>query len=324
MRINWRIVISVAMLGVVLPLAMSQLGFGQTTATAPATAVDYVISGGAKMAKGDYDGAIADYGKALTIEPNKYIYINRGNAKFAKGDLNGAIADFDSALALAREHDPFAMFSDAFYYRGRAEYERGLKGDLNPPSASVRLDLDAALGDFACAPDFPMAWYYRANAESLTGNRDAAIADYGRAIRDDPKNAMAHFSRGVLQIESGKFDAAISDLTHALELDPHLTKSLHYRGIAKQSKGDLDGAIADWTLILQGDPKNAATYRLRADAKRKTGDLDGALADIDAAMMFEPKSVDYYTRAFAKEDKGDTEGAAADFARGDRLLPRPK
>ena len=60
-----------------------------------------------EKAKGDLDGAIADYNRAIELNP-KYAsaYYNRGNAKEAKGDLDGAIADFKRATEVDRKTSP--------------------------------------------------------------------------------------------------------------------------------------------------------------------------------------------------------------------------
>ena len=62
----------------------------------------YSNRGLAKEAKGDHDGAIADYSRAIELDPKQpRVYINRGFAKQAKGDVDGAIADYNRASELA-------------------------------------------------------------------------------------------------------------------------------------------------------------------------------------------------------------------------------
>src|ERR1035438_2183057 len=54
--------------------------------------------GNARRAKGNLDGAIADYNRAIELNPKfAYAYNNRGLAKRAKGDLDSAFADFNKA-----------------------------------------------------------------------------------------------------------------------------------------------------------------------------------------------------------------------------------
>ena len=47
--------------------------------------------------KGDIDGALAGYDRALAIEANPHTHAQRGEARAQKGDLSGAIADFEAA-----------------------------------------------------------------------------------------------------------------------------------------------------------------------------------------------------------------------------------
>jgi tetratricopeptide (TPR) repeat protein len=66
------------------------------------TAADYNNRGIAKVGKGDFDGAIADYSRALELDPKfAAAYRRRGIAKQAKSDFDGAIADYNRALAYA-------------------------------------------------------------------------------------------------------------------------------------------------------------------------------------------------------------------------------
>jgi tetratricopeptide (TPR) repeat protein len=60
---------------------------------------NYFNSGNLKAQKGDLDGAIADYTKAIELKFDyTKAYNNRGLAKDNKGDLNGALADLNKAI----------------------------------------------------------------------------------------------------------------------------------------------------------------------------------------------------------------------------------
>src|SRR6267378_173670 len=70
---------------------------GQT----PTTAADYVNRGIEEHQKGDYDGAIADFTKAIEIDPRAAdAYMARGDARKNKGDLDGAITDYTKAIEI--------------------------------------------------------------------------------------------------------------------------------------------------------------------------------------------------------------------------------
>ena len=76
-------------------LALPVAAMGQSTAA------DYYNRAHAKKAKGDLDGALADYTRALELDPKLADACNnRGCVKQAKGDLDGALADYTRALEL--------------------------------------------------------------------------------------------------------------------------------------------------------------------------------------------------------------------------------
>jgi tetratricopeptide (TPR) repeat protein len=85
------------LLAFVLSLMLPAVAAAQTSAFAPY----YNKRGLAREAKGDHDGAVADYNRAIDLNPKDAgAYMNRGFAKQANGDVDGAIADFDRAIDL--------------------------------------------------------------------------------------------------------------------------------------------------------------------------------------------------------------------------------
>ena len=77
-----------------LALLISFSSFGKTSA-------QYFKSGFDKFEAKDYYGAIADYTKAIELDPNyRNAYTNRGINKENLGDLNGACADWKKAARL--------------------------------------------------------------------------------------------------------------------------------------------------------------------------------------------------------------------------------
>ena len=81
--------------------------FAVSLAVSPsANAADnpFIKSGNAKYLQGDYDGAIADYSRAIELDPDDAAaYYNRGNAKSELDDYHGAIADYSRAIELDPE-----------------------------------------------------------------------------------------------------------------------------------------------------------------------------------------------------------------------------
>lgn len=76
--------------------------------------------------KGDYDRAIADYTKAIEIDP-KYVwaYYNRSLAWYKKGNYDKAIADNTKVIEIDPKHDT-AWYNRACIYSIRGEKDKAL------------------------------------------------------------------------------------------------------------------------------------------------------------------------------------------------------
>ncbi len=250
------------------------VAFGLWKSSHSATA--YYRSGIAKGAKGDLDGAIADFNKAIELN-SRYAraYDGRGIAKWGKGDLNGAIADYDRTIEL----DP----NDAYAHdnRGVAKQAKG--------------DLDGALADYNRAvelnPKSVRAYDNRGIARRAKGNLDGAIADFDKALELNPKYTRAYENRGFIKSTKGDLDGAISDYNRAIELDPKNARSYDGRSFVKRIEGDLDGAISDYDRAIELNPKDAHAYYGRGVARYDRRDWSTALSDFRKASTFKPAAL---------------------------------
>jgi tetratricopeptide (TPR) repeat protein len=82
-----------------------------------------------------------------------------------------------------------------------------------------------------------------------------ALAEYDKAIQDDPTNAEAYYARGFAQLSHG--DAmlkAIEDFTKAIELNPAYARAYLMRGRAYEAVGDREKAEADQAKAVELEP----------------------------------------------------------------------
>src|SRR5262249_54536636 len=145
-------------------------------AQAPRAAHDHFNRGSSLYQKGDFEGAIADFTKAIEISSRPG---DRGRTDDWWGKI-GPATSFDKVRVL----DPLA--AAAYANRGLARYRlRDYEGAI--------ADCDRAI---AINPRLPNAYSNRGVARHALKDYDRALVDLGRAIAINPRDAEAYNNRG--------------------------------------------------------------------------------------------------------------------------------
>ena len=134
-----------------------------------------------------------------------------------------------------------------------------------------------------------LAW--RGYANERAGDYQHAIADYGGAIAENPKDAYSYLHRGMLRARTGDINQAIGDYTEVIRLDPKDATGYYYRAFANGHIGNFQRAISDFTDALRLKPDNAQAYYFRAFAYKESGNEERAAADLATASRLDPKLV---------------------------------
>ena len=108
---------------------------------------------------------------------------------------------------------------------------------------------------------------------------DKAIADYGQAIKTDPKLSDPWHNRAQLFLSRKEYDKAIVDYIGAIKLDPGYAPSFRGRADCWDYKKQHDKAIADYNQAIRLDPSDPYGFSGRADAYASKKDHDRAIAD---------------------------------------------
>ena len=204
----------------------------------PIRAYAYHVQGKFKYEAGHYQEAIADFDKAVQLNPETlYTYYKRGEAKATLGEHEAAIADFDKAIQLDPE------FADS-YARKRAvkalkEEETGKKArnPRNLPGYITRAKQRFSLGEFQAS---------RGNSEKAQELLAAAIEDWTHVIKSTPGDAEAYNGRGLAKLALGAAEGAITDFDKAIEINPESAEVFYSRGRAKEALGQKEAAEADF------------------------------------------------------------------------------
>ncbi|GHU76326.1 hypothetical protein FACS189461_3760 [Spirochaetia bacterium] len=190
----------------------------------------------------DWDNAIAEYTKAIKLDPNNaYYYFNRGWAYEFEKDYDSAIADYTQASKL----DP----TDKTYIAEMlAVKEKATQATKRKAEAEQIAKAQA-----------------KAQHEAREKAEQAAKAK-AKALQDEE----FHFARGKSFSDKQDWDNAIAEYTKAIGLNPN--KSVYYnnRGYAYNAKKDYDSAIADYTQAIKLDPINTNYKQNLAKARAAT------------------------------------------------------
>lgn len=171
------------------------------------------------------------------------------------------------------------------------------------------------------------------NFASSDHDKDAAAADYSRAIDQSPRCVTAWLRRAEVRFRDYDFGAALADAKAAVEIAPHSAEAHALLGEAELDQWmDKLGtelkppygptheqtlaAISDFSRAMDLGLKDAHILLARADAYEAAKDYDRAIADCDGAMALDSDKVEALEkRGFLWHAKGDDDRAQADFAR---------
>ena len=267
-----------------------------TNVTAPQ---DFVSVGKRKLKQEDYQGAIAEFDKALAANPNDInsLYA-RSLANFDLQNFTAAISDLDRVIEL-NPNDAVAYYSRGNSYDSLEDYQSAI-ADLDE---AIRLD-----------PQFASAYNNRGSSYYNLGDYQNAIADLDEAIRLNPQFAVAYSNRGNSYRSLGDYQNAIADYDEAIRLNPQLALAYNNRGSSYYNLGDYQNAIANYDEAIRLTPQFAVAYNNRGNIYRSLGNYQNALADLDEAIRLDPNYADaYYSRGFSYKNIDNNSFAIKDF-----------
>jgi tetratricopeptide (TPR) repeat protein/predicted aspartyl protease len=253
------------------------------SAEGPKTAAEFAARGAASAARRDFPAAIADYTRAIALEPdNARHYRARAMARLGARQPVLAMADLDEALkrqpndadALMRRGELYLATRDPD--RAKGDFEAAIKLAPDNPNLPAQAgvayaraglfepaihQLDTWIAAHPKDEDLPRALNARCWARAAWGKElDAALADCELALRRD-KTSEVMESRGLVLLRMGRLDEAIAQYTAAIRAQPRAAPALYGRGLAELKKGAKAEGETDIAAAKAISPGLAAEYK---------------------------------------------------------------
>jgi tetratricopeptide (TPR) repeat protein len=266
---------------------------------------------------------------------------NQANDKFAKGDNQGALADY--ALSVKKYpgyYDAFARSAELHfklqeYAKAIEDYRQMLRLYANDGGAHQRIgesylalqDYPKAIEAFSRLVSFnessPGPRKLRAKVYIAMGEYTKALADYQVLLEQDPEIAApAYFESGKIYQRLDKFSLALEAYKQVTLLNVEVPGLLAQQGFATYQNGRNIPAISDCTTALKTDPQSVLAYYGRGSANFYLGRKSEAQTDYNAAASLAPKNeFEFQARAIARMNTKDYPGAVADYTQAITIHP---
>jgi tetratricopeptide (TPR) repeat protein len=221
-----------------------------------------VQRGNWNMIDSEYDKAIADFNKALTIDPRC------ARAHIGLSKVYQSLRNWPQALAELQEAGRIGpalvtvdtVFESAFVHRELCQYPQALT------------EYDSVLKSGLLSKNRQaIAYLQRGETYNRSGKPDMAANDLSSAIKLDPKLLPAYLARARAHRRLNQVPKAIADYSALIE---------------GEKKGFPVSSVGGLTSYLP------VAYRERAELYARTGRADLAKKDKDAGLSFEREQVD--------------------------------
>ncbi|MCA8922395.1 MAG: tetratricopeptide repeat protein, partial [Planctomycetes bacterium] len=241
--------------------------------------------------------ATLDFSRVLELEPgNTEARALRGISKVALADPGSALVDLEVALAEDPGHTTAHLFRGVTladfgrYAEALEDYDAALALGLPPEQVEVaRTQRDQAeLARAKAEPPTPgsraLGYATEGGALFAGGRYEEALAQFDRALAEDPDDPMHSLRRGACKVALQRFGEAVVDFDRALALEPALVVARTNRALARLNLGRFDEALADYAEVLEFEPRSVNALMGRASCLARQEKFSEAVGDLDRAL----------------------------------------
>ncbi|TYC86971.1 DUF3857 domain-containing protein [Novosphingobium sp. BW1] len=229
------------------------------------------------------EGALADYDKALELDPAAKTYRSRGSVLFAMDRFEDALPSYRKAFEIDPSSTSALGLAGALGRNGETEEALALLdeyddyGTQHPQFVELRAEVlayDGRAEEGLAAIDelieerpgqgylYNNSCWYRARFKVGT---EGMIETCDKAVEQSSMAAAALDSRALAWLQLGEPAKALADADAAIDLAPEQTSSRYFRAVAQQRLGDDSGKdfIAYMDRFWPGQARDFAFYGLK-------------------------------------------------------------
>ncbi|NJM19405.1 MAG: tetratricopeptide repeat protein [Richelia sp. SM1_7_0] len=226
--------------------------------------------------------------------------------------LGIAIADLPGNKLLAQTAVTQDLEAAGLFQQGVMRYNTG---DLQGAESALRaaLSRDSNLG---AARNYLGNIFYRQN------RLDAAVQEYGEAIRLNPDLAEAYYNLGLALHKQEQNEAAITAYRQALVVEPTMANAQYNLGLVLYQQGQIEEAIAAYEQSIHLDRNNANAYFNLGIALQQQGDTGKAISAYREVLVLNPQNIAAYNNlAGLLAVRGQTPEAIETYIQAIRRIP---
>ncbi|MDA1012974.1 MAG: tetratricopeptide repeat protein [Planctomycetota bacterium] len=162
----------------------------------------------------------------------------------------------------------------------------------------------------------PIATEGLAMAYFLDDQLEAALEQFDRMTKLDPRNANGYINKGAVCNRLGEYNDALKALQRGLQFDRKSSQAYYNLGIAHKGLGSLSMAISSYREAIRHDAESREAHQNLANVYLEMGNYQQAISHFKNALMIDP-SFERAKRGLLKaETKGaSVQAAAAPFGR---------
>jgi tetratricopeptide (TPR) repeat protein len=259
--------------------------------------------------KQDHDRALADYSKAIELDPRKAeVWLRRSISLTGKGEFDRALADVEEAIKLA------PTMANAYAERAKARLRSNdFVQAVEDASKAIQLQ-----------PSLVPAYISRASAHCKLGQFDRSLADYNKVIASWPKFAEMYLRRAEVFDALGRPTSASADRAPTTQARSTATPEPQTVATAQPAPARLERIPG---VSYSGDavprPPSVtpmSTMMLKvAESQISRGEFDLAISELDKIVVLQPGAWPYALRGLAYGGKKDYARALADVSKAIEL-----